>query len=148
LRNERDVRQEPEPSAVKGSMMKKNHDQINAFLGKDTEFEGKLSFTGAVRMDCRFKGEILSGGTLIVGESAVIESDVHVSQIVVSGEVRGNIVADRVEIRAPGKVIGNIRSPVLVIEEGVLFDGSCQMHVRQEIAGNDFSVKDLAENKN
>jgi len=127
--------------------MKKNNDQINAFLGKDTEFEGKLSFTGAVRMDCRFKGEILSGGTLIVGESAVIESDVRVSHMVISGEVRGNIEADRVEIRAPGKVIGNIRSPVLVIEEGVIFDGSCQMQVQQEAAGNDFSEVRLTDNK-
>jgi cytoskeletal protein CcmA (bactofilin family) len=128
--------------------MKKNDDQINAFLGKDTEFEGKLSFTGAVRMDCRFKGEILSGGTLIVGESAVIESDVRVSHMVISGEVRGNIEADRVEIRAPGKVIGNIRSPVLVIEEGVIFDGSCQMQVQQGAAGNDFSEVSLTDNKN
>jgi cytoskeletal protein CcmA (bactofilin family) len=132
---------------VKGFLMKKNHDQINAFLGKDTEFEGKLSFTGAVRMDCRFKGEILSGGTLIVGESAVIESDVHVSHMVISGEVRGNIEADRVEIRAPGKVIGNIRSPVLVIEEGVIFDGVCQMQVQQGAVGNDFSVVGLTDNK-
>jgi len=127
--------------------MKKNNDQINAFLGKDTEFEGKLSFVGAVRMDCRFKGEILSGGTLIVGESAVIESDVHVSQIVISGAVRGNIEADRVEIRAPGKVIGNIRSPVLVIEEGVIFDGSCQMQSQQEASSNDSPGMDLAEGK-
>jgi cytoskeletal protein CcmA (bactofilin family) len=127
--------------------MKKNDDQINAFLGKDTEFEGKLSFTGAVRMDCRFKGEILSGGTLIVGESAVIESDVRVSHMVISGEVRGNIEAERVEIRAPGKVIGNIRSPVLVIEEGVIFDGSCQMQVREGASGNDFSEMGLTGNK-
>lgn len=122
--------------------MKKNHDQINAFLGKDTEFEGKLSFTGAVRMDCRFKGEILSGGTLIVGESAVVESDVRVSHMVISGEVRGNIEADRVEIRAPGKVTGNIRTPVLVIEEGVMFDGNCEMEAREGALGKDFSVVD------
>jgi cytoskeletal protein CcmA (bactofilin family) len=127
--------------------MKKNHDQINAFLGKDTEFEGKLSFEGAVRMDCRFKGEILSGGMLIVGESAVIESDVRVSHMVISGEVRGNIEADRVEIRAPGRVIGNIRSPVVVIEEGVIFDGSCQMQAQEGEAGKDISVADLTDVK-
>ena len=53
--------------------MKKIKDQINAFLGKDTEFEGKLSFTGAVRIDGRFKGEIFTEGTLILGEAAVVE---------------------------------------------------------------------------
>jgi cytoskeletal protein CcmA (bactofilin family) len=106
----------------------KNKDEINAFLGKDTEFEGKLSFKGAVRVDGHFKGEIFTDGTLIVGESAVIQSDIHVSHIIVSGEITGNIIADsRIEIHAPGKVFGNIQSPVITIEEGVIFEGNCRM---------------------
>lgn len=107
----------------------KRKDQINAFLGKDTEFEGKLSFNGAVRIDGRLKGEIFTEGTLIVGESAVIASNIHVSHIIVSGEIRGNIVAsDRIEIHAPGKVFGNIQAPTVIIDEGVVFEGNCRMH--------------------
>ena len=103
-------------------------DQINAFLGRDTEFEGKLSFTGAVRIDGRFKGEIFTKGTLIMGESAVIESDIHASHIIISGEVRGNIVAeDKIEIHAPGRVFGNIQTPIFTIDEGVVFEGNCRM---------------------
>lgn len=103
-------------------------DEINAFLGTNTEFEGKLSFSGAVRIDGRFKGEIHTEGTLIVGEAAVIDSDIFVSHIVISGEVRGNITADtRIEIKAPGKVFGNIEAPSVIINEGVLFEGSCKM---------------------
>ena len=106
----------------------KNRDQINAFLGKETEFEGKLSFKGAVRIDGRFTGEIYTDGTLIVGESAVIKSEIHVSHIIISGEIRGNIIADkRIEVHAPGKVYGNIQAPVIVIDEGVIFDGNCRM---------------------
>ena len=106
----------------------KKKDEINAFLGKDTEFEGKLSFSGAVRIDGRFNGEIFTQGTLIVGESAFIESNIHVSHIVVSGEIRGNILADnRIEIHAPGKVFGNIQAPTVVIDEGVVFEGNCRM---------------------
>jgi cytoskeletal protein CcmA (bactofilin family) len=106
----------------------KNKDQINAFLGKDTEFEGKLSFKGAVRIDGRFTGEIFTDGALIAGESAVIKSEIHVSHIIISGEIRGNIVADkRIEIHAPGKVYGNIQAPVVVIDEGVIFEGNCRM---------------------
>ena len=52
----------------------KQRNQIDAFLGADTDFEGKLSFKGSVRVDGRFKGEILTDGTLIVGESASLES--------------------------------------------------------------------------
>ena len=106
----------------------KNKDQINAFLGKDTEFEGKLSFKGFVRIDGRFTGEIFSEGTLSVGETAVIRSDIHVSHIIISGEIRGNIIADnRIEIHAPGKVFGNIQVPAVIIEEGVIFEGNCRM---------------------
>lgn len=111
----------------------KNKDEINAFLGKDTEFEGKLSFKGAVRIDGHLKGEIFTEGTLIVGESAVIQSDIHVSHIIISGEITGNIMADsRIEIHAPGKVFGNIQSPVIVIEEGVIFEGNCRMQQLDE----------------
>ena len=106
----------------------KNRDQINAFLGKDTEFEGKLSFKGAVRIDGHFTGEIYTDGTLIAGESAVIKSEIHVSHIIISGEIMGNIIADkRIEIHAPGKVYGNIQAPVIVIDEGVIFEGNCRM---------------------
>jgi cytoskeletal protein CcmA (bactofilin family) len=106
----------------------KKTDEINAFLGKDTEFEGKLSFGGAVRVDGRFKGEIISDGTLIVGEAAVMEAEVRVSQVIISGEIRGNILAGkRVEIHAPGKVFGNICAPTVVMDEGVVFEGSCSM---------------------
>ncbi|MFH1491155.1 MAG: polymer-forming cytoskeletal protein [Pseudomonadota bacterium] len=111
----------------------KKRDGINAFLGKNTEFEGKLSFKGAVRIDGRFKGEIFTEGTLIVGQTAFIESHVHVSHIVISGEIHGNIQADhKIEIHAPGKVFGNIQAPVIVIEEGVVFEGNCRMQPRED----------------
>jgi cytoskeletal protein CcmA (bactofilin family) len=114
--------------------MKKTKDEINAFLGKDTEFEGKLSFTGAVRLDGKFSGEIFSSGTLIVGESAIIKSQIHVADMIISGEVHGDIFAEKkIEISVPGKLFGNIQTPKLVIEEGVIFEGSCKMqHLGEE----------------
>ena len=99
----------------------KKSDGIDAFLGKDTAFEGKLSFSGVVRIDGQFTGEIITEGTLIVGESALLESDIHVSHIIVSGEIHGNIIADdRIEIHAPGKVFGNLQAPTVIINEGVV----------------------------
>jgi len=119
----------------------KKRDEINAFLGKDTEFEGKLSFRGAVRIDGHFKGEIFTEGTLMVGESAMIESDIHVSHIIISGEIKGNILADnRIEIHAPGKVFGNIQAPVIVIEEGVIFEGNCSMKKAEKVDDKKLAV--------
>ena len=116
--------------------MKKPKDEINAFLGKDTEFEGKFTFTGAVRVDGNLSGEIISSGTLIVGESAVIKSQVHVADMIISGEVRGDIFADnKIEINVPGKLFGNIQTPKLVIEEGVIFEGKCKMKDLEKNSG-------------
>lgn len=106
----------------------KKRDEINAFLGRSTEFDGKLSFTGTIRVDGRFEGVISGDGTLIVGDSAAIHAEVRVSHLIVSGEMRGSLFAsERIEIRTPGKVFGNIQSPTIVIEEGVVFDGQCRM---------------------
>ena len=106
----------------------KRRDEINAFLGKNTEFEGKLSFSGTVRIDGHFKGEILADGILLVGDDAVVESKVQVSQLVVSGEVRGDLfAAEKIEIHPPGKVFGNIQAPAVVMDEGVVFEGCCRM---------------------
>ncbi|MGD8386593.1 MAG: polymer-forming cytoskeletal protein [Desulfobacteraceae bacterium] len=125
--------------------MKKKKNEINAFLGSDTEFEGKLTFVGAVRVDGRFKGEILTEGTLIVGESASIESDIHASHIIISGEIRGNIAADdRIEIHAPGKVYGNIQAPTVVMDEGVVFEGHCRMTRDEGEAAQEDEDKKLA----
>lgn len=97
-------------------------------LGKGSEFEGKLSFEGTVRVDGKLTGEIFTDDVLIVGEGAEVNAEVTVGAIVIQGTVRGNITAKRsVEIHSPGRVKGNINTPSLFIEKGVFFDGQCQM---------------------
>jgi cytoskeletal protein CcmA (bactofilin family) len=111
----------------------KKKDQAITFLGKNTEFEGKLSFQGTIRIDGHFKGEISNGGHIIVGEEGLIEANMHISYIVISGEVHGNIIADqRVDIHAPGKVFGDIQAPAVVIDEGVIFEGTTRMYQAKE----------------
>jgi cytoskeletal protein CcmA (bactofilin family) len=104
-------------------------ENITTYIGKDAEFEGKLKFYGTIRIDGHFKGEILGEGTLIVGEGAILESDIHVSQIFNSGSIRGKVTADnKIEIRAPGKILGDIQAPSIVINEGATIEGNCRMH--------------------
>ena len=112
-------------------------EKVVTFLGKNTKFAGKLAFHGTIRIDGHFKGEITSGENLIVGEEGIIEADLHVSYMVIRGEIHGNITADqRVDIRAPGKVFGNIKAPSVVIDEGVIFEGTTQMYrAKQDDAG-------------
>ncbi|MEE8575303.1 MAG: polymer-forming cytoskeletal protein [Thermodesulfobacteriota bacterium] len=102
--------------------------EIIGFIGKGMTVEGKLGFNDSVRIEGVFKGEINSGGTLIVGESGEIEADIEVDTAIVNGEIKGTLSAKtRVELNAPGKVYGDIRTPTLVISEGVTFEGNCLM---------------------
>ncbi|MBN1103086.1 MAG: polymer-forming cytoskeletal protein [Deltaproteobacteria bacterium] len=99
------------------------------FLGKDTELDGLLVFDGALRIDGYFRGQIQSRGNLVIGEEGYVEADVHVSYLVVSGEIHGNILADqRVDLRAPGKVFGNIQAPAILMDAGVIFEGHTKMY--------------------
>lgn len=107
---------------------KKPNGAMAGFLGKGTFFEGKLSFQDTMRIDGNFKGEISSGGTLVVGEGAEIEADIKVKSAVITGTVRGVIEASfRVELQSHGKVMGEIRTPNLIIGEGAVFEGNCVM---------------------
>src|SRR3954452_16486045 len=102
---------------------------VTTLLGRGSEFEGKLSFEGTVRIDGKLSGEIFTDDVLIVGEGAEVKAEITVGSIVIEGTVQGNIHAKRsVEIRTPAKVRGNITTPSLFIEKGVLFDGTCQMY--------------------
>ena len=102
--------------------------QLNALLGRGSEFDGKLSFEGTVRIDGTFTGEISTSDTLIIGEGAKVAADISCGSIVVHGEVTGNIkAAESVELHRPAKVKGDVTTPSLMIEKGVSFDGSSKM---------------------
>ena len=110
----------PQPAPEEG--------QVHTIVGKESKFNGKLSFEGTVRIDGKFTGEIFSKGKLILGDSAQLNAEVEVNTFISSGEVKGNVTArSRIELKAPGKLRGNIKTPVLVVDEGVLLEGSCQM---------------------
>ncbi len=102
--------------------------EIKAFLGEGTDFKGILTFEGTVRIDGKLEGEVYTKDTLIVGESAVVAAEINVHTIVISGVVRGNINATgKIEVHRPGKLFGNVKTPSLFIEEGVIFEGNCAM---------------------
>ena len=76
----------------------------------------------------KFKGEIVSNDTLIVGEKAAIHASIRAGIVLISGEVVGNVLAtERVELRGTARVFGDVEAPVIVVEEGVRFEGHCRM---------------------
>ena len=98
--------------------------EITTLLGRGATFEGKLTFDGTVRIDGRFKGEVFSDDVLVIGEGAHVEAEIDIGEVIVQGTVVGNIKAKRsIEIHAPGRVKGDLHSPSLQIDKGVIFEG-------------------------
>ncbi len=103
-------------------------EEISAYLGKQTFFEGKMTFEGVFRLDGKFEGEIFESGTLIVGETATIKGKVGLDTIIINGLVEGDVHArTRVEIHSTGKVYGTVLTPILTINEGGILEGHCKM---------------------
>ena len=116
-----------------GSKNGSNMDNIVGLLGKGTEFEGKLIFEGTLRIDGKFRGEVITSGILAVGDGALVHAEVQADTIIVRGEVHGNLKASKqVEIKGNGKLYGNINTPSLIVDEGVVFEGSCQMNAPEK----------------
>ena len=102
--------------------------EINTLLGPGSFFDGKLTFEGTVRIDGKLAGEIFSNDVLVIGESAEVTAEIDVGVLIVEGTVIGNIRAKRlVELHAPARVRGNLETPSLFIEKGVVFEGQCRM---------------------
>lgn len=98
--------------------------EINTLLGRGTSFEGKLTFEGTVRIDGKLKGEVFSDDVLIIGEGAVVEAEIDIGEVIIQGTVVGNVRAKRsIELLAPGRVKGDLYTPSLQVEKGVIFEG-------------------------
>ncbi len=101
---------------------------LNALLGRGSEFEGKLTFEGTVRIDGKFTGTIVTNDVLVVGEGAKVSAEISCGTIIVHGEIVGNVKArNAVELHHPARMKGNLETPSLMIEKGVVFEGQCKM---------------------
>jgi len=108
--------------------MKESSEKIDVFLNRDSIFEGKMSFEGVFRLDGKVVGEILNSGTLILGETAIVKGTLGVNALILDGRVEGEVNArERVEIHSKGKIYGTIMAPILVIQDGGVFEGNCKM---------------------
>ena len=114
-------------------------EDIIAFVGKGVEFKGVISYSGTVRIDGYLDGEIHTDGVLLIGDEAVIQAKVTAGTIVCKGKITGDIAAkERVKLRAPAVFNGSMKTPMLSIEDGVLFNGGLEMTqgVREGVARN------------
>lgn len=101
---------------------------VNGFIDKGSHVRGDLTFEETFRIDGRFDGKIRSGSELVIGDAAEVTADIEVGRVTVNGNLKGSIRAsERVELLAHARVFGDVVTPILRIEEGAVFQGSCQM---------------------
>jgi len=104
------------------------HAAVTAVIDQGCEFEGKLCFYGTVRIGGVFRGEIYTPDVLVISEGARVEAQIDAGAIIISGEVQGTLHArHRVEIHKPAIFRGEILTPSLSVDEGVIFEGSSRM---------------------
>ncbi len=112
-------------------------DEIIAFLGKGTEFKGVISYEGTVRIDGKIEGEVITKGTLVVGETAQVDAEISAGTVVCGGKITGNINAStKVHLIAPAVLSGSVKTPILIIDEGVKFNGNCDMGKTESSTGS------------
>ncbi len=120
---------------AKEKFFSKDTDQINGLFDKGCSFEGKLTFDGTVQINGDFQGDILSDGTLIVGSDATVRAKINVGNLIVEGKVEGVAEAKtKVEIHSRAQFIGDVIAPGLVVEEGGILHGGCQMQASNQSA--------------
>jgi len=108
--------------------LKKGDGQLKAFMGEDAVFNGSLTFDGTVRIDGRFEGQVITEGTLIVGETGRITADINAGTVVCKGKIEGTVIAaDKIELHSTGQIVGALKSKILHVEVGGKFDGQCDM---------------------
>ena len=102
---------------------------INSVIGEGSEFYGEFKISGLIRIDGKFKGLLQTDGKVIVGKTGIVETDIRARTVVAGGEIRGNIFAtERVVLLSSCRLYGDVITPKLLIEEGVLFEGKCTVN--------------------
>jgi cytoskeletal protein CcmA (bactofilin family) len=110
------------------------------FLARGFEFKGILTFEGTVRIDGKVRGEIRSNGTINLGEHAVVEGDVSAGTVTTAGKITGNVMAtEKVHLLSSAMLRGDVTAPVVQMDEGVSFHGTCEVEGRVKKKGSDES---------
>jgi cytoskeletal protein CcmA (bactofilin family) len=124
--------------------MGKEEIAVNTIIGKGASFDGLLEITGGLRVDGTLKGKIHNADVIFVGPSGTLEADVEAKECIVGGVVKGNIKApDKVELQAKSQVEGDIITYSLMVEQGAIFHGNCQMKKQNAPAGSHMASKPL-----
>ena len=103
-------------------------ENLSTIIAKDSVFTGDMEVKGTLRVDGRIKGRIICDETVSIGATGEVEAEIDAKIVIVAGTVVGNIrTSEKIEMQAKAKVVGDVSTKNIVIEQGAIFHGSCQM---------------------
>ena len=108
-------------------------------LPGNVEIEGSITFKKELLIDGKVQGRIISGGALTIGEKAVIRGDIKSKSVTVHGKVRGNITAERCELKSNCALQGDLRAERLIIEDGATFIGTSENTLASTVENPEFA---------
>ena len=148
-RNKDEMRDQPQPHKPREtkkeavvsqpqSLPKGSSTSINSVVGKEARFQGNVKVTGAIRVDGEVEGDIEATERVQIGQDGVVKGEIRAQEISVTGKVNGKLSAiDLVHLMPGAKVEGAVATPRFVIEDGAMFDGSCEMERRRHSESQD-----------
>ncbi len=123
------------------ALVKNQTEVTNSTIGENSYFSGKFFINGSLKIDGKFEGKSLQADQLYIGVSGKVKTNITATNVIVEGIVVGNITArNRVMLLPTSKILGDIKTPELIIQNGVILEGRCMI-------SNDLkhSAKDLIE---
>jgi cytoskeletal protein CcmA (bactofilin family) len=138
--NEKDV--QPGPAAAGTPASPGSAIRTPASLGPGLKIKGELTGHEDLKLECKIEGAISLGGhRLSVGSTARIHADIVAREVVVAGEVTGNVSArDRIEIKKGGSIVGDLTTARIVIEDGAFFKGAIEIDSSNTQVGADLDT--------
>lgn len=109
-------------------------ERVTSVLGPGINWQGNLRGAGGVRIEGTFEGEISLRGLVVVGETGRVTCEtLRANTVIVAGAVRGNVVAEKLEIRSTGRVWGDVTVVAFATEEGAFLRGQVRMEEKVEL---------------
>ena len=122
--------------------------RVNSVIGRGTEFEGTIRTKETIRVEGFVKGNIISEGTVIIGNGGNVDGKIEATNILVGGEVHGELFAsEKIEANSSGRIFGNLHTKGLIVDEKALFQGTCEMTGREEAGKEKEAPKETEEAK-
>jgi cytoskeletal protein CcmA (bactofilin family) len=122
---------------------------INSIVGEGTRFKGALELNGLLRVDGDFSGSIKTDGKVLIGKNGRADCTINAATVVIGGVVRGNIFSsEKVIVLSSAMIIGNVRSPRLIVEEGVVMNGEFQITGTHSVPDNESDTAGMSDREN